>query len=156
MLKALTTGNASDAVRDQMMRHDPKFATFQGAYLNENVQFDLQNTFLEEETEEQMYKVFAHVSLTRDPRATRDMVPKEVWENLPPDPEIVELEQQRQELKGGQYRVQGEENEAEIRRLTEEIRTKRDQRDKSVVKEYLEYHLYNRPTWDIERQANGE
>ncbi|KAL4404040.1 FluG domain-containing protein [Colletotrichum abscissum] len=149
-------GNASDAVRDQMMRHDPKFATFQGAYLNENVQFDLQNTFLEEETEEQMYKVFAHVSLTRDPRATRDMVPKEVWENLPPDPEIVELEQRRKKLKGGQYRVQGEENEAEIRRLTEEIRTKRDQRDKSVVKEYREYHFYNRPTWDIERQANGE
>ncbi|KAK2777398.1 FluG domain-containing protein [Colletotrichum kahawae] len=149
-------GNASDAVRDQMMRHDPKFATFQGAYLNENVQFDLQNTFLEEETEEQMYKVFAHVSLTRDPRATRDMVPEEVWKNLPPDPEILELEQRRQKLKGGQYRVQGEENEAEIRRLTEEIRTKRDQRDKSVVKEYREYHFYNRPTWDIERQANGE
>ncbi|GKT96945.1 fluG domain-containing protein [Colletotrichum tofieldiae] len=149
-------GNASDAVRDQMMRHDPKFATFQGAYLNENVEFDLQNTFLEEETEEQLYGVFAHVSLTRDPRATRDMVPKEVWENLPPDPEILELEQRRQKLKGGQYRVQGEENEAEIRRLTEEIHMKRDKRDKNVVKEYREYHFYYRPTWDIERQANGE
>ncbi|TIC97035.1 hypothetical protein CH35J_007397 [Colletotrichum higginsianum] len=149
-------GNASDAVRDQMIRHDPKFARFQGAYLNENVEFDLQNTFLEEETEEQMYKVFAHVSLTRDPRATRDMVPKEVWENLSPDPEILELEQRRQNLKGGQYRVQGDENEAEIRRLTEEIRSKRDQRDKNVVKEYREYYFYNRPTWDIERQENGE
>ncbi|KAK1657061.1 FluG domain-containing protein [Colletotrichum godetiae] len=149
-------GNASDAVRDQMMRHDPKFATFHGAYLNENVEFDLQNTFLEEETEEQMYKVFAHVSLTRDPRATRDMVPKDVWENLSPDPEILELEEQRRKLKCGYYRVQGTENEAEIRRLTEKIRTKVDRRDKNVVKEYREYYFYNRPTWDIERQANGE
>ncbi|GKT51783.1 uncharacterized protein ColSpa_11964 [Colletotrichum spaethianum] len=76
--KIFVLGNASDAVCDQMMRHDPKFATFHGAYLNKNVEFNLQNTFLEEETEEQMYKVFAHVSLTRDPRVTRDMVLKEV------------------------------------------------------------------------------
>ncbi|KAK1973409.1 FluG domain-containing protein [Colletotrichum cereale] len=150
-------GNASDAVRDQMMRHDPKFATFHGAYLNENVQFDLQNTFLEEQTEDQMYKVFAHVSLTRDPRATRDMVPKQVWENLPPDPEITELQHRRQKLKTGHYRVHGKQHEAEIRRLTAEIRTKQDQRDKKVVKEYREYYFYNRPTWDIERQAaHGE
>ncbi|KAK2051231.1 FluG domain-containing protein [Colletotrichum caudatum] len=149
-------GNASDAVRDQMMRHDPKFATFHGAYLNENVQFDLQNTFLDEETEDQMYKVFAHVSLTRDPRATKDMVPKAVWENLSPDPEITELEQQRAKLKDGQLRVEGMEYEHEVRRLTEEIRTKRYQRYKNVVKEYREYYFHNRPTWDIEGQAHGE
>ncbi|KAJ3463633.1 hypothetical protein MRS44_008419 [Fusarium solani] len=41
-------GNAPDAVRDQMMRHDPKFLTFHDAYLNQMVEFDLQNTFLEE------------------------------------------------------------------------------------------------------------
>ncbi|KAK4220477.1 hypothetical protein QBC38DRAFT_505705 [Podospora fimiseda] len=27
----VTNGNASDAVRDQMMRHDPKWATFNSA-----------------------------------------------------------------------------------------------------------------------------
>ena len=58
-----------------MMRHDPTFATFHNAYLNEIAKFDTQNTFLVEQTEDQLYKLFAHVSLTRDPRATRDMVP---------------------------------------------------------------------------------
>ncbi|KAH9237194.1 hypothetical protein K456DRAFT_51001 [Colletotrichum gloeosporioides 23] len=149
-------GNASDSVRDQMMRHDPKFATFHGAYLNENVNFDLQNTFLEEKTEQQLYKVFAHVSLTRDPRATKDMVPQEVWDHLPDDPQILELEQQRQALKGGQHRVQGMPQEPKIRQLTEMIRTKQDQRQKKVAEAYRRYYFYNRPTWDIERQARGD
>lgn len=86
-----------------MIRHDPKFATFYGAYLNEMAQFDMQNTFLGEQAEDQLYKLFAHVSLTRDPRAVRDMVPEEVWANVEPDLEIVALEQRRIALKGGSY-----------------------------------------------------
>ncbi|KAL8310634.1 hypothetical protein RB597_010464 [Gaeumannomyces tritici] len=149
-------GNAPDVVRDQMMRHDPKFSTFHGAYLNEKVKFDLQNTFLEEETENELYKLFAHVSITRDRRAKRDMVPAEVWANLLPDPEIVELEKQRAALKRGQYRIHGRENEKAVRVLTEEIKRKRAQREDRVVKQYREYYFYHRPTWDIERQARGE
>ncbi|KAL8405658.1 hypothetical protein RB596_004496 [Gaeumannomyces avenae] len=149
-------GNAPDVVRDQMMRHDPKFSTFHGAYLNEKVKFDLQNTFLEEETENELYKLFAHVSITRDPRAKRDMVPAEVWANLPPDPEIVELEKQRAALKRGQYRIHGQENEKAVRVLTEKIKRKRTQREDGVVRQYREYYFYHRPTWDIERQARGE
>ncbi|KAL8310676.1 hypothetical protein RB597_010495 [Gaeumannomyces tritici] len=149
-------GNAPDVVRDQMMRHDPKFSTFHGAYLNERVKFDLQNTFLEEETENQLYKLFAHVSITRDPRAKRDMVPAEVWANLLPDPEIVELEEQRAAFKRGQYRIHGRENEKAVRVLTEEIKRKRAQREDRVVRRYREYYFYHRPTWDIERQALGE
>lgn len=76
VVSAAHSGIASDAVRDQMMRHDPKFATFHGVYLNEKEDFDLQNTFLGEKTKDQLYKLCAHVSLTRDPRATRDMFPK--------------------------------------------------------------------------------
>ncbi|RYO73629.1 hypothetical protein DL764_010525 [Monosporascus ibericus] len=83
-----------------VMRYDPKLATFHGAYLNERVEFDLQNTVLGEQAEDRLYKLFAHVSLTRDPRAVRDMVPKEVWASLPPDPEIKALEQRRVKLKG--------------------------------------------------------
>ncbi|KAK3943757.1 hypothetical protein QBC46DRAFT_21328 [Diplogelasinospora grovesii] len=149
-------GDAPDSVRDQMMRHDPQFATSHHAYLNEIANFDLQNAFLEEEKESQLFRLFAHVSLTRDPRATADMVPKEVWENLPPDPEIVKLEEQRAELKQGNYRIDGHPDEAQIRQLTEDIRKKRAQRDKQVVKQYREHYFYNRPTWDIERQARGE
>jgi hypothetical protein len=57
-----------------MMRHNPKYFMFQDAHLNQVANFDLQNAFLEEEMEDQMFRLFAHVSLTRDPRATRDMV----------------------------------------------------------------------------------
>ncbi|KAF3352302.1 Heat shock protein, putative [Verticillium dahliae VDG1] len=149
-------GDAPDSVRDQIMRQDPRFMTFQSAYLNENANFDIQNAFLEEEKESQLFRLFAHVSLTRDPRATADMVPDEVWANLAPDPEITELEEQRAQLKQGKYRIEGSENEGEIRQISNTIRTKRAQRDKQVVKEYREDYFYNRPTWDIELQARGE
>jgi hypothetical protein len=71
-----------------MMRHDPQFVTFHHAYLNEIANFDIQNAFLEEEKETQLFRLFAYVSLTRDPRTTSDMVPKEVWAGLAPDPNI--------------------------------------------------------------------
>src|SRR5688572_33202463 len=144
-------GDAPDSVRDQIMRQDPRFMTFQSAYLNENANFDIQNAFLEEEKESQLFRLFAHVSLTRDPRATADMVPDEVWANLAPDQEIVELEEQRAQLKSGNYRIEGCENEAQIRHISNKIRTKRAQLDKQVIKEYREDYFYNRPTWDIER-----
>ncbi|KUI70859.1 hypothetical protein VM1G_06471 [Cytospora mali] len=138
------------------MRHDPKWATFNSAYINEKVQFHLQNAFLDEPTEDGLISLFTHISLTRDPRASRNMVPAEVWRDLPPDPEIVQLEQKRAVLKGGQYRIQGQETEQEIRRLTREIATKRAQRTKAIRQEYREYYFYNRPTWDIEMEARGE
>ena len=138
------------------MRQDPRFATFHHAYLNEVANFDLQNAFLEEEQQSQLFRLFAHVSLTRDPRATADMVPPEVWATLPPDPEIVQLEEQRAELKQGNYRIDGHINEEKIRQLSQEIRNKRALRGKQFVKEYREHYFYHRPTWDIERQARGE
>ncbi|KAH8719857.1 hypothetical protein HC256_000269 [Beauveria bassiana] len=149
-------GDATDSVRDQMMRHEPGFKTFFSAYLNEIANFDLQNAFLEEEKQSQLFRMFAHVSLTRDPRAIRDMVPEKVWANQPPDPEIVQLEEERTMLKQGRYRIDGSEHEDRIRAITDEIRNKRTQNERRVVKEYREYYFYNRPTWDIEAQARGE
>lgn len=58
-----------------------------------------------------MFRLFAHVSLTRDLRATADIVPEDVWANLPPDSKIVKLEEQRAELKQGNYRIDGHANE---------------------------------------------
>lgn len=139
-----------------MMRHDPKWATFNSAYINEKVQFDLQNAFLDEPTEDGLIKLFTHISLTRDPRASRDMVPEEVWRDLPPDPEIVQLEKQRADLKGGLYRIGGHPKEHEIRSLTRLIARKRAQRTKTIQQEYRDYYFYNRPTWDIEMEARGE
>lgn len=63
-----------------------------------------------------------------DPRAGHDMVPDEVWDNLPPDPEIVALEAEREWLKGGQFRIKGMENKPLIRELTKLIRAKKLQR----------------------------
>ncbi|RSL41531.1 hypothetical protein CEP54_015788 [Fusarium duplospermum] len=74
------------------------------------------------------------------------MVPEDVWASLPPDPEI----------KQGNYRIDGHTDEGKIRQPTQEIRMKRAQRDRQVVKEYRDYYFYNQPTWDIERQARGE
>lgn len=149
-------GKTSDAVRDQMMRHDPKWATFNSAYINEKVQFHLQNAFLEEPTEDGLIKLFTHISLTRDPLASKDMVPDEVWRSLPPDPEIVQLEERRAYLKGGQYRIRGQNREQEIRSLTKAIANKRAQRTRAIQREYREYYFYHRPTWDIEKEARGE
>ncbi|RYP30215.1 hypothetical protein DL767_006362 [Monosporascus sp. MG133] len=95
------------------MRENPKSVTFYSAYLNESVGFDIQNASLEEEAEDQPYRLFAHVSLTRDTRATGGMVPDDVW-------------------------VQGRDDDADTRELTEQIRTKYDQSEKRIVKKYLE------------------
>ncbi|KNB13940.1 hypothetical protein FOXG_22677 [Fusarium oxysporum f. sp. lycopersici 4287] len=113
-------GDAPNSVRDQTMCQDPRFMTFQSAYLNEIANFDLQN------------------ALTRDPRATADMVPDSVWANLAPYPEIVELREQRAQLKRSKYRIEGHEDEEEIRQLTNIIRTKRAYREKQVAKECRE------------------
>lgn len=80
------------------------------------------------------------------------MVPDEVWNELPPDPEIQELELQRMRLKAGRYRIQGQDNEEEIRELSRQIKNKRARRVQSIKIEYHKYYFLNRPTWNIERQ----
>lgn len=82
------------------------------------------------------------------------MVSEDVWVNLPPDLEIVELEERRAELKQG--KIDGHPDEEEICQLTEEIRKRRAQRDKQVVKQYRKHYFYNHPTWNMERHARGE
>ncbi|KAK3933883.1 FluG domain-containing protein [Diplogelasinospora grovesii] len=137
-------GNASDTIRDQMIRHDPKWATLNSVYINEKP------------TEDSLIGMLSHIGLMRDPRARKDMVPDEVWAEMPPDPEILALEAERAELKGGQYRITGTENEDRIRELTKLIAKKRAKRAKNIRREYREDYFHHRPTWDIEGQANGE
>jgi len=107
---------SNNAVRDQIMRHDPRWTTFY-SYLNHSVEFDIQNTVLGQPTQDRLIKMLTHVSLMRDPRATQNMVPDEVWANLPPDPEVVRLQERRAQLKAGRYRVKGHEDEEEIRNI---------------------------------------
>ena len=63
-----------------MMRHDPRWATFNGAYINEKVEFHLERVVAGEPTDDSLIDLFTHMSLTRDPEARRDMVPDEVWQ----------------------------------------------------------------------------
>ncbi|KJZ71087.1 hypothetical protein HIM_09506 [Hirsutella minnesotensis 3608] len=80
------------------------------------------------------------------------MVPDEIWRDLPPDPEVMALEERREQLKKGRYRIRGSKHEEEIRQLTTMIRTKRAQREKALQRQYRQYYFYHRPTWEIERQ----
>ena len=58
--------------------------------------------------------------------------------------------------KGGRHRIKDTENEQRIRELTKLIASKRAQREKAIQQEYRQDYFHNRPTWEIERQANGE
>ena len=138
------------------MRHDPKWATFNSAYINEKVGFHLQNAFLEEPTEDSLLAMLSHLSLTRDPRASKDMVPDEVWELMAPDPEIEALKKERAKLKGGRHRIKGSENEGTIRELTKLIATKEQQWKTAVQRGYRQHYFYNRPTWDMDADGQEE
>ncbi|KAH7012294.1 FluG domain-containing protein [Microdochium trichocladiopsis] len=148
-------GQASDAVRDQAMRHDPEWATFNSAYINQHVKFDVQSAFLNEPTQDSLINLMGHMSLTRDPSAKRNMVPPEVWDSLPIDPEILALERERETLKAGHYDIHNNPKEDIIRELTTQIRQKRDKRSKDVQEQYRRYYLENKPNWDIEEQLAG-
>ncbi|OHE99331.1 FluG domain-containing protein [Colletotrichum orchidophilum] len=68
-----------------------------------------------------------------------EMVPEDVWIDLPADPDIGEPEQRRaMSLMAAPCSV-----ELSAHKL-------------KVVKEYREYYFYSRPTWDIEKQAHGD
>ena len=128
------------------MRYDPNWATFNSAYINEKVGFHLQNVFLDEPTEDKLLAMLSHIGLIRDPRASKDMVPDEVWELMPPDPEIGALKEERAGLKGGRYRIKGLEHEGKIRELTRLIATKEQQRKTAIRRGYRNHYFYNRPT----------
>ena len=72
------------------------------------------------------------MSLTRDPEARQDMVPDEVWQGLEPDPEISDLEAQRDKLKNGRYRIRGTKHEDKVRERTKTVRMKKAQRERSI------------------------
>ncbi|KAH7364055.1 hypothetical protein BKA65DRAFT_603155 [Rhexocercosporidium sp. MPI-PUGE-AT-0058] len=146
---------ATDAVRDQVMRHNPNSAVYNGAYINERVPFDVLSAVLERPSADGILRMLTHMSLMRDPRAPVH-VPDDVLAALPPDPSIVDLEEQRAQLKAGAYRIQGTEVEAEVRRLTAEIGTARTRRRNIISEEYRADYFRRRPLEDIERQNCGQ
>ncbi|KAH8586626.1 hypothetical protein B0O99DRAFT_602324 [Bisporella sp. PMI_857] len=80
---------ASDAVRDQIMRHDPFTGVFNGAYINHIVRFNVQNAFLESDvSDNRLTRAFTHMSIRCNPSAPKE-VPNEVMERFfAADPDI--------------------------------------------------------------------
>jgi len=83
---------ATDAVQDQVMRHNPNSAVYNGAYINERVLFDVLSTILERPSIDGILCMLTHISLMCNPRALV-YVPDDVLIALPPDLCIVDLEQ---------------------------------------------------------------
>jgi hypothetical protein len=77
---------------------------YNGAYINERVPFDVLSAVLEQPSADGILHMLTHMSLMCDLR-TPINVPDEVLAALPPDPAIVDLEQRREQLKAGAYRV---------------------------------------------------
>jgi hypothetical protein len=86
-------GVAPDAVRDQVMRHDPFTGVFNGAYINHTVRFNVQDAFLESDiSDDGLTRAFTHMSIRCNPGAPKE-VPREVMERLlAADLDIVDLE----------------------------------------------------------------
>ncbi|KAL2133499.1 hypothetical protein VTI74DRAFT_2264 [Chaetomium olivicolor] len=113
------------------MRHDPKCATFNSAYINEKVGFHLQNAFLDESTEDSLLGMLSYIGLMRDLRASKDIVPDEVWKMMPPDLEIEALQGRGHSSKAARQK-------------------------NAVRRAYREDYFHNRPTWDIEADGQKE
>jgi hypothetical protein len=137
------------------MRHNPNSAVYNGSYINERVRFDVQSAVLERPSADGVLRMLTHMSLMRDPRAPVH-VPDDVLAALPPDPVITALEQEREQLKDGAYRVQGTDIEAEVRRLTAAIGSARTRRRNIISEEYRDDYFRRRPTEDIERHNSGQ
>jgi hypothetical protein len=146
---------ATDAVQDQVMRHNANSALHNGHYANEKVRFDVQSAGLGRPSVDGVLRMLTHMSLMCDPCAPVH-VPDEVLAALPPDPIITALEQEREQLKAGAYRIQGTSIEAEVRRLTSAIGSARTRRRNVVSQEYRDEYFRCRPTEDIERHNNGQ
>jgi Protein of unknown function (DUF3435) len=137
------------------MRHKPNAAVYSGAYISERMPFDVLSAVLERPSADSILRMLTHMSLMRDPCAPVH-VPDNVLDALPPDPDIDSLEQQRERLKTGAYRIQGTDVEAEVRSLAAAIGSARSRRRNIVSEEYRAEYFRSRPTQDIERQNRGE
>jgi len=127
---------------------------YDGAYINEWVQFDVLSAVLERPSADGVLRMLTHMSLMRDTRALVH-VPDDVLAALPPDPAIVDLKQQRERLKAGVYRIQGTEIEKEVWQLTAAINSAKNRRRKVISEEYRADYFRCRPTEDIERHNSG-
>ena len=110
------------------------------------VQWDPVNSTLQKELQNKLILELAQVGIWHDPRAARDMVPDEVWEEMAPDPEIAALRRKRGQLERGTCRISGQEYEEEVQLLTTRTNLLEAKQREDVQEQYREYYCENRPT----------
>ena len=98
----------------------------------------------------------SHVSHTRDPRSSSDMVPDEVWAPLPPDSDIEDSRGEGVHSKGSQFRVRDPSYEKNVTHLTTTISSKKARRKEMVKERYRLFYSDIHPSWELQRQAIGE
>ena len=148
-------GAATTAVRDQVLRHNPLTGVFCRSYINEKIRFVVQDAVLDQPTDVGFLRAFTHMSLTRDPRAPKD-VPKEVLAALPPDPEIVELMNERGEIKKtyGYFTKAPPDIQLEAEQLRRQIDSLQKQRDRAIKLEYRRDYFERTHDKEMERQLS--
>jgi hypothetical protein len=146
-------GSALDAVRDQVMRHNPFTGVFNEAYINSSVRFNVQDAFLESDiSDDGLTQAFTHMSIRCNPGAPKE-VPKEVMDPLlAADPEIVDLEQQFKKshtqikakyklIKRAPIRIRKKHKDLQ-KQLTNVKKSLKDKIEKAFRKDYF-FHIHN-------------
>ena len=85
-------------MHDQVLRHDPFTGVFNGAYINGNVRFNVQDAFLESNiSDDGLTRAFTYMSIRCNP-GTPEAVPTELMDELlVAELDITDLEQQFKE-----------------------------------------------------------
>ncbi|KAJ8065403.1 hypothetical protein OCU04_006091 [Sclerotinia nivalis] len=84
---------ASDAVHNQIMRHDPFTGVFNRVYINNIIRFNVQNAFLENEISDNgLTRAFTHISIRYNPSVPNEVLTEIMNSLLTADPDIVDLE----------------------------------------------------------------
>jgi hypothetical protein len=145
------------------MRQDLNSGVFNAAYLNQKVRFDVQAAFLERLSLDGLTKAFTHMSLTADPRAPTN-VPDEILKALPPDLNIVDLENDRKELKrslrysyGTVAKAEGKTPDWDAHQiLVRQVNSAKKKRNEEIKKEYrrqYHFHIHNE---EMKRQLQNK
>jgi len=146
-------GVASDAVRDQVMRHNPFTGVFNEAYINSSVRFNVQDAFLESDiSDDGLTRAFTHMSIRCNPGAPKE-VPEEVMKSLlAADPDIADLERRVKQshiqikreykfIKRAPKKIKKEHKDLG-KELTNAKKSLRDDIDKAYRKDYF-FRIHN-------------
>jgi hypothetical protein len=155
-------GLAPDAVVDQVMRHDPMTGCLANAYLNHRVGFNVQDAYLERDpSADGLTRAFTHMSIRCNPEVPKE-IPKSELDELPADPDIVELSRKvqrmsiaiRQEFKF--IRLSPKRVRREYRELRRELRNAEKNFRDDMTKIYQDAWRRRLHDEELERQLSGK